>query len=184
MSYSAQQGLRRVGQSEACRRAPPMRPPGVAGCRPSPRRRHSRVWRRLLLGVFVMMTMTLAAGGRRGGLIGDRLDRGALADLAVQPLHGLVADDETTVRGDFLAGVGMFFPGNADRDMKRLDDHRRVGLARKSDQGEQSHDGENTLDFHRSHLFSPSSGSSRSLPMTASARGNRLPPRKRPITEL
>jgi len=121
-----------------------------------PRRRQARVWRRLLLGVFVMMTMTLAARGRRSGLVGDRLDRGALADLAVQPLHGLVADDDTAVGGDFLAGVRMFFPGNADRDMKRLDDHRRVGPAGKSDQGEQSHDGENTLDFHRSHLFSPS----------------------------
>src|SRR5271156_914469 len=156
MSLLGAAGTAPSRQSEACRRAPPMRPPGVAGCRPSPRRRHARVWRRLLLGVFVMMTMTLAARGRRSGLVGDRLDRGALADLSVQPLHGLVADDNTAVCGDFLAVVRMFFPGNADRDMKRLDDHRRVGPASKSDQGEQRHDGEGALDFHPSHLFSPS----------------------------
>jgi hypothetical protein len=93
-----------------------------------PRRRRARIWHLLLLGVFVMMTMTLAAArGRCSGLVGDRLDRGALADLSVQPLHRLVADDNTTVRGDFLACVRVFFPGNADRDMKRLDDHRSVG---------------------------------------------------------
>src|SRR5580704_7809684 len=100
------------------------------------------------------MPMTLAAGGR-GGLWSRRLDRGALADLSVQPLHGVITDDDTTVRRNFLAAVGIFFPRDADRDVKRLDDHRGAGPAGKSDLGEQRHDADRTLDFHPSHLFSP-----------------------------
>ena len=100
--------------------------------------------------------MLLAAGLRRHAFGRELDDRRALADLAFQAVHRLVAYNDRRVRSGTLAGVGVFGAGDADGELERLDQHGGVGCSGNAGQSRRRDDQRPSRTTWISHTASPS----------------------------
>jgi hypothetical protein len=87
---------------------------------------------------LLMASKSFHAGRRDSIFVGDRLDRRSLANLAIKSVHGVVTDDDVSIRVDVLASLRMFCARDTDFGLKGFYDHRgvrRAWTSRESDQG-------------------------------------------------